>query len=263
MFVDAARLELGRTGDDVANKEEQIREANEVKVKEGDEEMKDEGVDAIVYGRNDVISDLETEIYNERCHPLVRVICGLLVKTPSSSPDTFFSLLNCLFSAGERADAPTLRKAIEKNIPTFAAKAGRRFGEGEVILRASEFTNAASVPLLVVLMETVIPLNLNQTIPTSFIEACRTIQKKLGDDDGDTDAEDDPRFLLPIMGCIPRDDLAAMLPSLIKAGNDVLLKAVEKMSERLPKLRTTYRDEATSVGEIVGMSATEQVRRGN
>ena len=251
MFVRAAGEEMRIASEYCNSRSQEILEENEKTIRELEDEMRDEGVKPPTFKEYDLVSELEKEVYKSRCFPLVRVVCGLCVKTPSTSPDTLFTLVESLFSGATAPGAGTLFKAVETNLGTFASKAGKKFGEAEAVKRVAEFTKDEAVPLLLRFMEEIVPVKVNQTVPTSFIEACKEVRGKMGEGD-------DVRFLLPIMGCISRGELVEMLPRFILEGDAVLLSASRKMSERLPRHKATYRDAASTEGSLVGMTGCEQ-----
>ena len=131
--------------------------------------------------------------------------------------------------------------------------AGKKHGEAALAKLVAEQTGEKETSLLIAFLDGLAPSSVTQLAPDSLVEACLEIQKKRS---AETDL--DPRYIIPIVSSLDRENLLAMLPDFINAGNIVLEASLSRMRERLARSYNQYRVEGGGV-KLKGMTSCEQL----
>ncbi|KAG7353532.1 symplekin tight junction domain containing protein [Nitzschia inconspicua] len=164
-------------------------------------------------------------------------------------------LIKPLFELSSVEKADVLSKTVCQQMPKLARAVGIKNGPAEVALEVADVTTTAETPLLLSLLDALAPLGEKGMVSQEFIDACYKIQENKAAGD-----RKNPRFLIPIVFAIKREELISKLPEFVDANDDVFMSALVKMAERLGRQILLFRDEPdSSEPSLKGMTHTEQL----
>ena len=165
------------------------------------------------------------------------------------------ALVKTLFEYSSKDKADVLSKTVKQNMSKLARAAGIKHGSSDLALMIAEATTERETPLLLSLLDTLAPVGEKNMVSEDFIQACYKIQeiKAAG-------KRKNPRYLLPIIFAIKRQDLVPMLSDFLVADNDVFMAALIKMAERLGRQALVFRDEPDAEEpSLKGMTYCEEL----
>jgi len=127
-------------------------------------------------------------------------------------------IIKTLMSISCRKDAHILAKTVQKNMPKLARNAAIKYGDAKIALQVAELADESETKLLFAFLDNLTPVDGN--LPSQeLIDACHTIQANRVDSEG----KKDPRFIIPILSGMKRQDLVTKLPEFV-AADDIVFK---------------------------------------
>eukprot|EP00934_Nitzschia_sp_Nitz4_P000980 Nitzschia sp. Nitz4//scaffold20_size174350//44533//48770//NITZ4_002089-RA/size174350-processed-gene-0.12-mRNA-1//1//CDS//3329541770//980//frame0 len=191
-------------------------------------------------------SDAEKEALDKARKPatLVMALC-------MRRPEIFKKLFE--YSSTENADV--LSKAVRQQMPKLARAVGTQLGQTEIALRVAGMVSPVETPILLSFLDNLAPLGEKGIPPQEFIDACFKIQEEKA-----INGKKDPRYLIPVLSGMARDDLVSRLPEFVSADDSVFMDAIGKMQERLGRHALIFReDPEENAPSLKGMTACEQL----
>lgn len=165
------------------------------------------------------------------------------------------NLIKTLFEVSSAEKADVLSKTVRQQMPKLARAVGTQNGPAEVALEVAEITTSAETPLLLSLLDALAPLGEKNMVSQEFIDACYKIQDKKAEG-----GRKNPRFLIPVVFAIKREELISKIPEFVHADDDVLMSSLIKMAERLGRQILLFREEPDPAEpSLKGMTHTEQL----
>jgi len=245
MVIVSATSELERVTQYAIRNYEKVKTANEVaKEKDGGDEKNRDAL---------VPHSLEEKEVMENMKPAAMLYMALCVR----QPDMIKTLMLC--SGRSRADV--LSKTVRGDMSKMARAAATAHGAANIALKVADMTSEEKeVTLLLAFLDNLSPKS--GPLPNqSLIDACFQIQS----DKLSLEGTEDPRFIIPVVSALPRSALVKQLPSFISASDRVYKASLVRMSERLSRQATTFRNDDLSEGEdessasLTGMTLCEQL----
>jgi len=189
----------------------------------------------------------EEKVAMERVRKPVILFAALCLRRPE--------IIKTLMSISCRKDAHILAKAVRNNMPKLARSAAIKYGDAKIALQVAELADESETQLLFAFLDNLTPVDGN--LPSQdLIDACHFIQSKRVDSEG----KKDPRFIIPIVSGMKRQDLVAKLPEFVAADDIVFKAALRRMSERLGRHALIYRDEPNADSPSMnGITLCEQI----
>ncbi|KAL3929259.1 MAG: hypothetical protein SGARI_004800 [Bacillariaceae sp.] len=164
-------------------------------------------------------------------------------------------LIRTLFEVSSEEQADVLLKTVQLCMPKLARAVGATKPPAEVAVEVAGNTTTAETPLLLSLLDALAPLGEKGMVSQEFIDACYSIQETKADG-----GRKNPRFLIPVVFAIKREELKSNLPGFVDADDDIFMAALTKMSERLGRQVLLYRDEPDpQEPSLKGMTHCEQL----
>jgi len=240
MVVASAISELERAAEFSIENYDKIQEANKaVEEKQtAEEKVASEGNPLLP------ISEEEKAVMGQ-VRRLALLFQALCVRRPE--------LIKNLMSSSCKNRADVLFKAVRSGMAQFARAAAKTYGAPEIALQVSHMAEDCELPFLLALLDNLSPSMAHMLPSQTLVDAClRIYESKL-----DKNGKSDPRFIIPIVSAMKREDLVNLLPKFVKADDTVFMAALTRMSERLGRKNLIYRE--TTSDPIVGMTLCEQV----
>lgn len=238
--VEACIAELKVASDEAVSKYDEVKNANkEAAVKAAGNESAPKGPFAPE-------SDTEKAAMDKARKPALLVM-ALCIRRPE--------MIKTLFELSSVPKADVLSKAVRQQMPKLARAVGTQFGQAEIALRVADMATQAEIPFLLAFLDNLAPLGEKGVPSQEFIDACFKIQENKSQG-----AKKDPRFLIPVVTGMLRDDLVARLPEFVDTEDSIFIAALSKMSERLGRQALLFRDEPDpETPTLKGLTACEQL----
>ena len=218
-----------------------IVKANEANPKKKD--PKKHGPKAALLPQSD-----EEKIALERVRKPVVLIMALCVRRPE--------LIKSIMEMGCREGAGVLNKAVRTNMPKLTKAAAVKHGAANIATKVSDMATDRETPLLLSFLDNLAPATDKAAPPQELIDACFDIQKKRMDADG----KSDPRFIIPVVSGMKREQLVTNLPEFVRGSDENFKASLRRMSEKLGRYILIFRDEPDpSETTLRGMSRCEQM----
>ncbi|CAJ1954513.1 unnamed protein product [Cylindrotheca closterium] len=166
-------------------------------------------------------------------------------------------IIKKLFQISAVPKADTLSKTVRQNMAKLARAVATKHGAATLAMQVSDETSQDEIPLLLTFLEHLTPVGEKNMPSQELIDACFEIQEKKS-----KDGKKDPRFLIPIVCSMKRDELVKKLPEFVQADDDVFVAALMKMGERLSRHQLLFRDEPESDDDALqlkGLTLCEQL----
>jgi symplekin len=164
-------------------------------------------------------------------------------------------LVKKLFELSCQEKSCALFKAVGLNMPKLATATATKYGVSKAALLFADMSSSSETAMLLIFLESLVA-TLDKALPNQeIIEACFKIQELRSQEDG----KHDPRYLIPVVAGMKRDDLVNRLPEFVSAENDTFKLAVTKMCDRLGRHALHFRDEPdVDKPTLNGMTLCEQ-----
>lgn len=162
-------------------------------------------------------------------------------------------MVKSLFQAACSPGANILARTVQSSMIKLRGLAVKE-GAAEAALRVAETCSEAETPMLLSFLETLSP---SGVLPDDkLVEACFSIQESKKSETG----EKDPRFLIPIISSMKRNDLIERLPQFVRAEDNVLLAALVRMGDKVHRQALIYREEPDADNpSLLGLTLCEQL----
>lgn len=189
----------------------------------------------------------EEKLAIERVRKPIVLFAALCLRRPE--------IIKTLMSISCRKDAHILAKAVRNNMPKLARNAAIKHGDAKIALQVAELVGDSENQLLLSFLDNLTPVE--GSVPSQeLIDACHTIQENKADSKG----KKDPRFIIPILSGMKREDLVKKLPEFVAADDIVFKAALRRMSERLGRHALIYREEPNAESpSLNGITLCEQI----
>ncbi|KAL3938856.1 MAG: hypothetical protein SGBAC_006311 [Bacillariaceae sp.] len=236
LVVEAAIAELKKASDFAVAKYDSIREENTKNTAKGPK------------GAFAPSSDAE-RLVMEKLRKPVFLFMALCIRRPDIIKELF------RISAVPKADA--LSKTVRQNMAKLARAVATKHGAATLAMQVSDETSQDEIPLLLTFLENLTPVGEKNMPSQELIDACFAIQEKKS-----KDGTKDPRFLIPIVCSMKRDELVQKLPEFVQADDDVFVAALMKMGERLSRHQLLFREDPESEDDALqlkGLTLCEQL----
>eukprot|EP00980_Cylindrotheca_fusiformis_P011641 scaffold2751_cov131-Cylindrotheca_fusiformis.AAC.8 len=183
----------------------------------------------------------------EKVRKPVMLFMALCIRRPG--------IIKTLFSLSSVAKADVLSKTVRQSMSKLARAAATKHGAASLALKVAETTSKEEVPLLLAFLENLTPVGEKNVPSQELIDACFQIQENKAED-----GTKDPRFLIPIVCSMKREELAEKLPEFVQAEDDVFMAALVKMGERLGRHQLLFREEPEpETPQLKGLTLCEQL----
>jgi symplekin len=236
--VDAAIAELKQASNYAVDNYRKIQAANAEAAK-GNENLHQKN--AFAPGSD------EERLAMEKVRKPVMLFMALCIRRPD--------IIKTLFTLSSVAEADVLSKTVRQNMSKLARAAATKYGPASLALKVAETSSQEEVPLLLAFLENLTPVGDKNVPSQELIDACFQIQESKAED-----GKKDPRFLIPIVCSMKRDELVERLPEFVQADNDVFMAALVKMGERLGRHQLLFRDEPEpETPQLKGLTLCEQL----
>jgi symplekin len=240
-IVEAAKDELNKISKEAQANFNKIQKANKEAMEKGG--LNEQPPNKSPYTPK---SDEEKEAMEKARKPVL-LFMALCIRRPE--------LIRTLFELSSVEQADVLTKTVQQSMPRLARAVGTKNGPAEVAIEVAESTTAAETPLLLSLLDALAPLGEKGMVSQEFIDACYKIQEMKSDG-----GRKNPRFLIPVVFAIKREELKSKLQEFVDADDEVFMAALIKMSERLGRQVLLYRDEPDpEEPSLKGMTHCEQL----
>ena len=191
-------------------------------------------------------SEEEKEAMEKARKPVI-LFMALCIRRPD--------LIKKLFEFGSLEKADVLAKTVKQNMSKLARAAGKKHGSSDIALMVAEATTKSETSLLLSLLDTLAPVGEKNMVSDDFVEACYKIQEMKA-----KGGPKNPRYLIPVIFAIKRQDLVPKLAEFVVADSDVLMAALVKMAERLGRQALLFRDEPNpEEPSLKGMTYCEEL----
>lgn len=240
-IVEAATQELDAASKFAQENYRKIQKANkEAKEKDGATDLSQKGHFAAE-------SDEEKSGMDRVRKPVV-LYMALCIRRPE--------LINTLFRLSSVEKADVLSKTVKQQMPKLAKAAGIKHGASEIALKVAAGTTRPETPLLLSFLDSLAPVGGEKgMVSQEFIHSCYKIQDMKAEG-----GRKNPRFLIPVVFAIKREDLIAKFGEFVDADDDVFIAALAKMAERLGRQALLFRDEPDPENpSLSGMTHCEQL----
>ncbi|CAB9516080.1 Symplekin [Seminavis robusta] len=235
LVTDASINELKESAKIAASKHDEIATANNANA----EKNKEKGI----LGDNP-LSDPEREFMDVAKKP-VTILMALCVRKPD--------LIKTMFEVSCTPKADALQKTVRANMAKMAKAAAAKHGAAAIANKVAAMTGPAELALLLAFLDN---LTDQKTMNQEFIDACHEIQAGKAGEDG----KKDPRFLIPVVAAMKRQELVEKLPDFVAAEDKIFLAALERMGDRVARQALLYRDEPDEENpSLKGMTLCEQL----
>lgn len=234
--VEAAKAELERASEFAVENYEKIQKAN--RAAKSDVSKKNPFAPA---------SDEEKEALDQVRKPAV-LFMALSVRRPE--------MIKSLLSLSCREKADVLSKAVRNNMPKLTRAVVTKYGAPTMAKQVSEMASDKEVPMLLAFLDNLAPSSVKVLPGQELIDAMHQIQESRKGADG----KKDPRFMIPVVSAMKRQELATELPQFVGADNDVFMAALVRMSDRVGRHALFFRDEPDKENpSLHGMTLCEQL----
>jgi symplekin len=191
-------------------------------------------------------SEEEKEAMEKARKPII-LFMALCIRRPQ--------LIKTLFELSSVDNADVLSKTVKQNMSKLARAAGMKHGSSDVALMVAEATSNKETPLLLSFLDTLAPVGEKNMVSEDFVQACYKIQEIKAEGD-----QKNPRYLIPVIFAIKRQDLISKLSEFVVADSDVFVAALVKMAERLGRQALLFRDEPNAEEpSLKGMTYCEEL----
>ncbi len=191
-------------------------------------------------------SDEEKEAMDTARKPII-LFMALCIRRPE--------LIKVLFQISSLDKADVLAKAVKQNMSKLARAVGMKHGSSDVALTVAETTSKRETSLLLSFLDTLAPVGEKNMVSEEFVETCYKIQAMKAEG-----GLKNPRYLIPVIFAIKRQDLVPKLSQFVVADSDVFMAALVKMAERLGRQALLFRDEPNSdEPSLKGMTYCEEL----
>jgi symplekin len=164
-------------------------------------------------------------------------------------------LIKTLFELSSVDKADVLSKTVKQNMSKLARAVGMKHGSLNVALMVAEATSKNETSLLLSFLDTLAPVGEKNMVSEDFVQACYKIQELKAEGDFRN-----PRYLIPVIFAVKRQDLVPKLPEFVKADSDIFMAALVKMAERLGRQALLFRDEPNAEEpSLKGMTYCEEL----
>ena len=162
-------------------------------------------------------------------------------------------VIRALFSEACTEKADVVSRAVRSCMSKLRGLAVKD-GLAKAALNVAEMTGPTETPMLLSFLESLAPGGI---LPDQdLIEACFKIQESRITEDG----KKDPRFLIPIISSMKREDLVKRLPQFVEADDQVLLAALVRMGDKVHRHALVFRDEPDEENpSLLGLTLCEQL----
>jgi len=164
-------------------------------------------------------------------------------------------LIKTLFEVSSVDKADVLSKVVKQNMSKLTRAAGTKHGSSDMALMVAKTTTKKGTPLLLSFLDTLAPVGEKNMVSEDFIKACYEIQEIKAEGE-----RKNPRYLIPVIFAIKRQDLVPKLSEFVVADSDVFMAALVKMAERLGRQALLFRDEPNAEEpSLKGMTYCEEL----
>jgi len=164
-------------------------------------------------------------------------------------------LIKTLFEISSLDKADVLAKAVKQNMSKLARAVGTKHGSSDVALTVAEATTKRETSLLLSFLDTLAPVGEKNMVSEEFVATCYKIQEMKAEG-----GLKNPRYLIPVIFAIKRQDLVPKLSQFVVADSDVFMAALVKMAERLGRQALLFRDEPNlDEPSLKGMTYCEEL----
>jgi len=237
-IVEAATAELESISTFAQNQYDEIKKANR--------DAKEKGTDISRQSPFAPESD-EEKIAMEKARKPIILFMALCIRRPE--------LIKTLFEISSTEKADVLSKTVKQSMSKLARAVGMKYGSSDVALMVAEATTTKEIPLLLSFLETLAPVGEKNLVSEEFVQACYKIQEMKAES-----GQKNPRYLIPVVFAIKRQDLVPKLPEFVLSDGDVFMSALVKMAERLNRQALLFRDEpSTEEPSLKGMTYCEEL----
>lgn len=176
------------------------------------------------------VSDEEKKVMDQVRKPAV-LFMALCVRRPE--------IIKTLMTQCCRENADVLAKAVRTNMPKLARAAATKHGTAAIAIKVADMASPEETPMVLAFLDNLAPSTDRNTPSDDLIEACHKIQAtKAG-----TDGSKDPRFIIPVVAVMLRDQLVDKLPEFVRADDKIFMAALVRMGDRLTRQALLFRDE--------------------
>mmetsp|Transcript_21390 Transcript_21390/g.53011 ORF Transcript_21390/g.53011 Transcript_21390/m.53011 type:complete len:1402 (+) Transcript_21390:120-4325(+) len=164
-------------------------------------------------------------------------------------------LIRKLFELSSLEKADVLAKTVKQNMAKLARAAGMKHGSSDLALTVAEATTKRETSLLLSFLDTLAPVGEKNMVSEEFVETCYKIQEMKAEA-----GVKNPRYLIPVIFAVKRQDLVPKLSQFVVADSDVFMAALVKMAERLGRQALLFRDEPNpEEPSLKGMTYCEEL----
>lgn len=163
-------------------------------------------------------------------------------------------LIEKLFRLCSVEKADVLSKTVRSSMSKLSRASAAKHGAANVAIRVASMCTAQETPMLLSFLE-----NLgcgNNSNEEDIIEACFKIQESKAGESG----KKDPRYIIPVVAVMKRQDLVRHLPEFVAADDNIFLAALVRMGDRQQRQALLFRDEPDEENpSLHGMTLCEQL----
>lgn len=192
------------------------------------------------------VSDDEKKAMDQVRKPAV-LFMALCVRRPE--------IIKTLMTQCCRDNADVLAKAVRANMPKLARAAATKHGTAAIAIKVAEMASADETPMVLAFLDNLAPATDRNVAGDDLIEACHKIQ----DSKKGADGKKDPRFIIPVVAVMRREQLVEKLPEFVQAEDNIFMAALVRMGDRLTRQALLFRDEPDPEHPALrGMTLCEQ-----
>lgn len=233
MVLDAATNELVKAAQYAIKNYDEIQQANL------------EAADATKRNPMAPGSDKEKKAIDHVKKPAV-LFMALCVRRPE--------MIKTLMSMSCQEKANVLSKAVRENMPKLARAVATKHGAASIALEIASMADQNEIPIVLAFLEN---LSLDKSLPPEeLVEACHKIQESKLTSEG----KKDPRFIIPVVSGMKRQDLVEKLAEFVAAEDHIFIAALVRMADRVTRQALLFRDEPDPGNPLLtGMTLCEQL----
>jgi symplekin len=163
-------------------------------------------------------------------------------------------MIKVLMTMSCQEKAHVLSKAVRENMPKLARAVATKHGAASIALEIASMADQNEIPIVLAFLEN---LSLDKSLPPEeLVEACHKIQESKLTPEG----KKDPRFIIPVVSGMKRQDLVDKLPEFVAAENHIFIAALVRMADRVTRQALLFRDEPDPSNPLLtGMTFCEQL----
>ena len=185
----------------------------------------------------------------DRIQPTTELFMAICVRRP----DAIRVLMDCSC----RENAELLLKTVKSGISKLVKASSLAYGSANIALKVADMAKKDNEQFLIAFIDHLAPSSIGEIPSQPLVDACFKIQEDKAGQDGSKN----PSYIIPVVSALKRSKLVELLPNFVRAESQVYRRALLRMSEKLGRENTIFRDEhqESESSTFLGMTRCEQL----